>query len=131
MTKRRASVATMSRPMGSTQDVTKAIRFVLALNFRFYSLVFQQGYPLTFCTTNTMTLIIIAYLLFLFRSFYTVYIFRFLLHTGHREAAKFRFRTHDSQETIFQLRIPEVGHRKTGSYRVSNIIIDLDLNLLS
>lgn len=47
-------MATMSRPMGSAQDVTKAICLVLALNFRFYSLVFQRGCPLTFCATNIM-----------------------------------------------------------------------------
>lgn len=33
MARRRASVATMSRPMGSTQDVTKAIRLVFSFEF--------------------------------------------------------------------------------------------------
>lgn len=47
-------MATMSRPMGSGQDVIKAICLVLALNFRFHSLVFQRGYFLTFCTINIM-----------------------------------------------------------------------------
>lgn len=69
-------MATMSRPMGSTQDVTKAI--CLVLNFRFYGLIFQQDYPPTFCITNTMTRIIIAYSLFLF-FLHIVYISRFVL----------------------------------------------------
>ncbi|XP_011863337.1 PREDICTED: uncharacterized protein LOC105559561 isoform X6 [Vollenhovia emeryi] len=34
-----------------------------------------------------------------------------------RETTKFRIRTNDSQKTVRQLRFPEEGNRKTGSYR--------------
>jgi len=79
-----------------------------------------------------MTSITVAYLLsFLFFFFKYLYIFCLVFHTGHREATKLRFRTYDSQKTVFYLRISEMGQRKTRSCRVSNIIINLDLDLLS
>lgn len=119
MARRRASVATMSRPMGA-QDVTKAICLVLVLNFRFLRLSISTGLPLMFCITNIMTRIIIASFSFFFFSYiYIIYISRSVFLIGDCQAAKFRFRPHDSQKTILQLRIPEVGNWKTGSYRVS------------
>jgi len=111
MARRRASVATMSRPMGSGQDVIKAICLVLALNFRFYSLVFQRGYFFTLCTTNIMQHNNrLLFFLFLFLSIVYLYISRFVFRIGNHETAKFRFWTHDSQETVLQLRISEVGN---------------------